>query len=325
MNMVWHCEKIQDHGELLVLLAMADWADDNGICWPGNASLAVKARMKIRSVQRIKKRLKEEGYIRILQHSEKPGDPNKYKINSDKLSGIMGDPESPYGRPEVTQGVYPGSPNGCTQGHPNHQYKPSVLTNNLSKGAHEEKNNGDKEGSDKSAHSLIDLYGPELKDHPAVIAYLETFPELGARMLQQHREMIAVNVDPERIDPWQSVLNQWRSTIGWRPEKVHNLIDAYLQAIREHEEDSSSSRVKVSSRHKRTAKQRSNSARRGNSKERSGSGDLSFLLERRKRARASQQVPQHSGEGADSSQVHAGGSEKELPEIPVDGGENGST
>src|SRR4029077_18634791 len=43
----------QAHSELLILLAFADWAHDDGYCWPTISALATKARLSERAVQQI--------------------------------------------------------------------------------------------------------------------------------------------------------------------------------------------------------------------------------------------------------------------------------
>lgn len=51
MSRVWDDSK-QNGNRLLLLLAMADYADDNGYCWPSIDTLAQKTRMSSRTVMR---------------------------------------------------------------------------------------------------------------------------------------------------------------------------------------------------------------------------------------------------------------------------------
>lgn len=83
--------------------------------------------------------------------------------------------------------------------------------------------------------TLPERYGSDMSAHPAVIAYTETFPEFAARIHWRHREMIAAQVDPEHLSEWQTILDRWAGTIGYRPDKLHNLLDAYQQLLREPE------------------------------------------------------------------------------------------
>jgi hypothetical protein len=66
MSRVW--EHSQQSGTaLLVLLALADWADDWGYCYPGHAAIARKARTTERNVYLILNKLAEMGEIRIVR------------------------------------------------------------------------------------------------------------------------------------------------------------------------------------------------------------------------------------------------------------------
>lgn len=49
--------------ELLVLLCLADHANDNGICWPSVATIARRARCSKRQAFRHLKALEDEGWI----------------------------------------------------------------------------------------------------------------------------------------------------------------------------------------------------------------------------------------------------------------------
>jgi hypothetical protein len=52
MNRVWEASH-QSGGALLVLLAIADFADDDGVAYPSIGTLARKARLSPRQVQRV--------------------------------------------------------------------------------------------------------------------------------------------------------------------------------------------------------------------------------------------------------------------------------
>jgi hypothetical protein len=54
-----------DGGRLLVLLALADFANDRGICWPKTKKLAKRARLSERQVRRVLKELVEDGEIEM--------------------------------------------------------------------------------------------------------------------------------------------------------------------------------------------------------------------------------------------------------------------
>lgn len=65
--------------ELLMLLILADYSDDQGNSYPGVASLARKCRMKPRNANYILKALQESGELKVLKN-EGPKGTNRYRI-----------------------------------------------------------------------------------------------------------------------------------------------------------------------------------------------------------------------------------------------------
>lgn len=61
MSEVWELDLTQP--ELLVLLVLADHADENGICWPSLATVAARAKCSIDGASRIISRLTEAGLL----------------------------------------------------------------------------------------------------------------------------------------------------------------------------------------------------------------------------------------------------------------------
>ena len=137
MSQVWEDPRIQSQPELLVLLALADHARDDGVCWPSIRTIAAKARVEERSAQRIIRRLIEKGLVEIVAKGgciDGHNVANRYRVNG-------GDPVSPHdpteGHPGVTsgQGVGgdrqsprgdPENPDGVTLGRGNHNIEPSL-------------------------------------------------------------------------------------------------------------------------------------------------------------------------------------------------------
>lgn len=66
----------------IVLLALADYADGDGVCWPGQKSIAAKAGMSERTVREKLSALEELGYIarRRRQNSEGYRSTDEYKL-----------------------------------------------------------------------------------------------------------------------------------------------------------------------------------------------------------------------------------------------------
>lgn len=90
MSRVWdHSE--QEGSRLLVLLAMADWADDDGYCWPKIAVLAHKARVDERTVQRCLADLVE------AKELERSGGGGRGRSSTYRVvTGLKGDRLSPF-------------------------------------------------------------------------------------------------------------------------------------------------------------------------------------------------------------------------------------
>lgn len=65
MNLVWeHSE--QKGNALLVLLAIADMANDDLVCYPGKARLSKKCRLGVRGLTAILQKLEEAGELKII-------------------------------------------------------------------------------------------------------------------------------------------------------------------------------------------------------------------------------------------------------------------
>lgn len=107
MSRVWDNSR-QEGGRLLVLLALADWANEDGECWPKLPQLATKARMSVRTAQRALLDLEEEGEIERTGAGGR-GQPSTYRVLSGK-----GDNLSPISEPErVTSQTEKGDKSGA--------------------------------------------------------------------------------------------------------------------------------------------------------------------------------------------------------------------
>lgn len=76
MTAVWEREDLASTHKL-VLLALADWANDEGLCWPSINRLAVKASLTTRAVQKAIRALEQMGFVR---REEVTGKGNRYWI-----------------------------------------------------------------------------------------------------------------------------------------------------------------------------------------------------------------------------------------------------
>ena len=114
MSAVWKHAPVSG-GALLVLLAMADFANDNGICWPAIATLAEKARLHNRQVQYILRNLEASKLI-MLDRGTGPNGVNTYKVlvrgaeNAPPDVKGRGAVHAPGGAAHCTGGVLPTAP-----------------------------------------------------------------------------------------------------------------------------------------------------------------------------------------------------------------------
>lgn len=69
---------------LLALLALGDWANDEGSCWPNMTTLAKKSRQSLRSVQYAVEQLVKDDFL-IAEINRGAGKTNRFEINTQKL------------------------------------------------------------------------------------------------------------------------------------------------------------------------------------------------------------------------------------------------
>jgi hypothetical protein len=84
LGMVWKCFKAKG-GDLLVALAIADFADDEGNAYPSIATLSKKSRLSDRQVKRAIKNLESLNELQILRGTG-PFGTNRYQLRGDILS-----------------------------------------------------------------------------------------------------------------------------------------------------------------------------------------------------------------------------------------------
>lgn len=78
MSAVWE-NGPDDRSELLVMLALADFCNDEGECWPSMRSIAAKARMTERGAQKTIGRLVDAGRVSVATGGGRGGC-NRYQI-----------------------------------------------------------------------------------------------------------------------------------------------------------------------------------------------------------------------------------------------------
>ena len=87
---------------MLVMLALADWSDDDGRCWPSMDAIARKARLSRSQAQRIAHRLIKVGFLQVTGNDAggAPGMTRRYQINLRALTGRTD--ATPTGRTHAT-------------------------------------------------------------------------------------------------------------------------------------------------------------------------------------------------------------------------------
>lgn len=133
MSAVW-ANGPDNKTELLILLALADNADDYGKCWPSYETIAKKSRVSKRHVMRIISKLCADGYLRKRERMNKDGQTsNLYQINIELIGGdtvsLGGVTNNVTGGGDNrdTGGVTPMSPESSV----NHKYEPSIIPESL--------------------------------------------------------------------------------------------------------------------------------------------------------------------------------------------------
>lgn len=77
MAQIWDEADDLQGSRLLVMLALADWANDGGYCWPSSEALAQKARMSRATVFRVLADLEQAGYV---ERQVRPGHSTMYRV-----------------------------------------------------------------------------------------------------------------------------------------------------------------------------------------------------------------------------------------------------
>jgi hypothetical protein len=175
MTSVWEHSK-QRGGSLLILLALADHANDEGLCWPGLERLAKKSRMSVRQVQRCLEALREAGEIAVESQAG-PHGTNQYTVvlAGDKMS-----------RPH------------------------------LGGGRQKQQNRGDISGPGMSPEPSVTIIQPSReeradaipKPHPAVAIFREETGLYPKRSLKPDIED-AVGSSEESLELWRRVIHGW--------------------------------------------------------------------------------------------------------------------
>ena len=158
--------------ELLALLALADWSDDDGHCFPSIQKIADKVRLKERQAQRVVHSLITGGFVQITGNElgGPPGSSRRYRLNLARLTGVTHD------TPTGVAGDTPRRPTGVMEDgdgcHPRRETGVAHDTLTISEpSVNHQKEGGMPPVSSKAAdlcpyQQIIDLYHEALPDNP---------------------------------------------------------------------------------------------------------------------------------------------------------------
>jgi hypothetical protein len=96
MSAVW--ELHLPPSEKLVLLALADWSDDQGRCWPSIAQVSAKSGVSGRTVQRMLREAEKSGLIKRTEINGKGCEYRltpRHSVTPDKVSPVTNDAKTP--------------------------------------------------------------------------------------------------------------------------------------------------------------------------------------------------------------------------------------
>lgn len=91
MTLVWDKATDVKRADLLVLLSLADWANDDGVCWPSIERLGSRARINRRNTYNALTRLEEAGWI---SRTSREGRSTIYTVHQPVSEKTHPEPES---------------------------------------------------------------------------------------------------------------------------------------------------------------------------------------------------------------------------------------
>lgn len=232
MSAVWRQSQQKGSG-LLLLLSLADYANERGVAFPSVETLAAKTRMTARNVQILLRKLEADGEI-VIDAAAGPGGANRYR-----LTVVGGENFSPQDPPKTTRRGEKFSPGGVKR---------------LSPGGETAFTGGVKPASpDPSFEPPIDPSGEEraaavppapaapavvvevaetqtatattpltLTTHPAVRVYHDAFLAWPSRA--QMLEIIRHGVDD--LPRWEGAVTAWLRA-GHSPRNIGGMLDWY--------------------------------------------------------------------------------------------------
>jgi DNA-binding Lrp family transcriptional regulator len=228
MNWVWKHSTTKG-SDRLVLLSLADNANDQGEAWPSIATIAKKCNLSKRYTIDILAKLEAEGHITKRERKDFQGDKRNL---SNIYTIVMVRREAPDSEPRRTTPSEAGRTRMVRQTSPepsiNHQLEP------------------EEEGA--SAAPTFELFGDDpqptqqpkrkqagsarprdpLLSHPAITAYREV-TRRQVPLAWRERVADAVGDNPQRVERWRRLLDDWCGS-GWNVGNVKGMLERFNTA-----------------------------------------------------------------------------------------------
>jgi len=204
MTQVWE-HGPEDQTETMVLLALADRANDEGTsCYPSLTEISQRCRLSRQGTVNVLDRLDENGWIERERGGGR-GNPTRYHLNADRLKGSssLTDKNS-----QVEQ-------ENSQADRQNSQAETDKQSSWLDGNHHEP--SGNRQGE----------CAPAREDAEAVAIYHEIMPR---RANNVQKDYISTRVDD--LDWWREVLQDWRAE-GYSPTSVKSMLDVYENGWRD--------------------------------------------------------------------------------------------
>lgn len=117
---VWKYASTLSSGPMLILFALAHYADDNGKCWPSMHTLAAKCGMTRRNVIKTLDRLEAMGIVRVERRRTATGQPaaNVYYLSTNGIVNPSSLCERMDSEPQFTMKAPDSEPQGTIDGEP---------------------------------------------------------------------------------------------------------------------------------------------------------------------------------------------------------------
>jgi hypothetical protein len=100
-SFVWQELTHLKNERLLIVLALADFADDDGVCWPSIPKIAAKARLTHRGTQKILHSLIRKGTIKLLHPGGGRGISARYQVICERVNVSNNECENTVSRNSV--------------------------------------------------------------------------------------------------------------------------------------------------------------------------------------------------------------------------------